>query len=146
VCFRPSPTQVINKLLWSTAVLDHGPWLLRTIHTFCHIQWMYCNSVMIPSGHMTCIAPVHPGEGSSSVALLKVSSLFSLRKFLLIGSFSWSDVRTKVRDVVCVRFVKPAEANLQFVILGCMKMKWIEFYCLDWFHWLPKMYVFGSNK
>jgi len=32
---------------------------------------------MIPSGHMTSIAPVHPGEGSSSVALLKGSSLFS---------------------------------------------------------------------
>jgi len=32
--------------------------------------------VMIPSGHMTSVACVHPGEGSSSVALLKVSSLF----------------------------------------------------------------------
>jgi len=36
--------------------------------------------VMIPSVHMTSIAPVHPGEGSSSVALLKVSSLFSPMK------------------------------------------------------------------
>jgi len=33
---------------------------------------------MIPSVHMTSIAPVHLGEGSSSVALLKVYSLFSL--------------------------------------------------------------------
>jgi len=33
---------------------------------------------MFPSGHMTSIASVHPGEGSSSVALLKVYSLSSL--------------------------------------------------------------------
>jgi len=32
--------------------------------------------------------------------------------FLFLGSFSWSDVRSKVRDVVCVQIVKPAEANL----------------------------------
>jgi len=33
--------------------------------------------VMIPSGHMTSMTPVHPGDGSSSVALLKGSDLFS---------------------------------------------------------------------
>jgi len=34
------------------------------------------------------------GEASSSVALLKVSSLFYIGYFLFLGSFSWSDVRS----------------------------------------------------
>jgi len=48
-----------------------------------------------------------------SVALLKVFSLFSLWKvfFLFLGYFPWSDVRSKVRDVVCVQIVKPSESN-----------------------------------
>jgi len=61
---------------------------------------------------------VHPGEGSSSVALLKGSSLFSPVKgyfFPFFGSFSWSDVRSKVRDVVSVQIVKPSEANSYFI-------------------------------
>jgi len=45
-----------------------------------HTDWMCCRSVMFPSGHMTSLASVHPGEGSSSVALLKVSSLFFSRE------------------------------------------------------------------
>jgi len=47
---------------------------------------------------MTYIASVHPGEESSSVALLKGSSLKSY--FLFLGSFSSSDVRSWERDVV----------------------------------------------
>jgi len=52
---------------------------------------------------MTSIA-VHPGEGSSSVALLKVSSIISLWKgfFYFLGVFSWSDARSKVRHHKCV--------------------------------------------
>jgi len=38
-------------------------------------------SVFFPSVHMASIASVHPGEGSSSVALLKVSSLFFPSEF-----------------------------------------------------------------
>jgi len=57
-------------------------------------------SVMISSVHITSI--VHPGEGSSSVALLKGSSLFFPREGLF-GSFSWSDVRSKVTDVYMYR-------------------------------------------
>jgi len=57
---------------------------------------------------MTSVASVHPGEGSSSVALLEVSSLFKKN----LGSFSSTDVRSKVRDVVCVQIVKRSEANL----------------------------------
>jgi len=110
-----------RPLLLSTSIclmdhrgLDHGPWLLWTIHTLCHTHWMCYNSVLIPSLHMPSFASVHPGEESSSVALLKVSSLFSLWKsfFYFFGSFSWSDVRSKVTDVVCVQIVKPSEVNL----------------------------------
>jgi len=43
-------------------------------------------TLICPSGHMTSITPVHPGEGSSSVALLKASSLFPREG--LFGSFS----------------------------------------------------------
>jgi len=57
---------------------------------------------------------VHPGEGSSSLALLKGSSPFLPVNglFLFLGSCSRADVRSKVRDVVCVQTVKPYEANL----------------------------------
>jgi len=61
--------------------LDRGICLLPTIHTLSDslIVLLLCFDlcIMIPSVHMTSIAPVHPGEGASSVALLKVSSLFS---------------------------------------------------------------------
>jgi len=72
------------------------------------------------------------GEGSSSVALLKVSSLFSPVQvfFLFLRSFSWSDVRSWHRDVVCGQIVKPSEANVSFVILGYSiqnKLNWIEY-------------------
>jgi len=40
---------------------------------------------------------------------LRAQGLFILLRF--IGSFSWSDVRSKVRDVVCSQIVKPYEAN-----------------------------------
>jgi len=55
---------------------------------------------------------VHPGEGSSSVALLKGSSLFPPEG--LFGSFSWSDVRSKVKGqgCLCGQIVKHSEANL----------------------------------
>jgi len=77
------------------------------------------------------------GEGSSSVALLKVSSLFFPVEgfFLFLRSFFWSDVRSKVMDVVCVQIVKPSEANLWFWSTQ-NKMNWIEwtksnFYCCN---------------
>jgi len=87
--------------------LDCGPCLLPTMHKLDYV------TLMIPSGHMTSIASVHPGEGSSSVALLKVSShCFHVKVFFLSnGSFSWFDVRSWDRDAECVHFVKPSEAN-----------------------------------
>jgi len=54
---------------------------------------------MIHSVHMTSMTPVHPGEGSSSVALLKVSSLFPVKGCL--GVFP--DVRFWDRDVYVYR-------------------------------------------
>jgi len=56
---------------------------------------------------------VHPGEGSSSVALQNGSSLFSPLKgfFYFLGVFVGSDVRSKVRDL-CVQIVKPSDLNL----------------------------------
>jgi len=35
--------------------LDRGLCLWWTIHTLCHTHWMCCNSVMIPSVHMSTI-------------------------------------------------------------------------------------------
>jgi len=66
--------------------------------------------IMIPSVHITYITPVHPGEWSSSVALLKVSSLFSpwrvVWKFFLI--------RCEVLGQGCLylQIVKHSETNL----------------------------------
>jgi len=45
--------------------------------------------------------------------------------FFFFGSFSWFDVRSKVREVVHVQIVKPSEGALQFVISGCIKINWI---------------------
>jgi len=63
--------------------------MLTTNYSFIHsVILIECVlTLKIPSVHMTYIASVHPGEGSSSVALLKVSSLFfSVKGFFL---FSW---------------------------------------------------------
>jgi len=75
---------------------------------------IFIECVMITSVLMTCIASVHPGEGSSSVALLKGSSLFSLWKvfLLFLGTSSWSDEVKGQGCRVCVQILKPSEANL----------------------------------
>jgi len=61
------------------------------------------------------ITPVHPGGGFSSGALLEGSYLFPPERFFFyfVGSFSWSDLRSKVRDVVICGF-------------GLYKINWIE--------------------
>jgi len=134
-----------------------GSWSMPTTHYSSFLSYSFnvleiCNTVH--SVHMTlnsiqfitnlriCISGLYnlytddcrhilllsvQGEGSSSVALLKVFSYFFLWKFVFsfLGSFSWSNVRSKVRDVVCVRILKPSE----FVIcdFGLYKINWIEF-------------------
>jgi len=69
--------------------------------------WMCCNCVMIPSGHMTSIV-LSILERDPPLLLSWKFLIYSPWKFffLFLGSFSWSDVRSKVRDVVCVRVVK----------------------------------------
>jgi len=103
-----------RPLLLSTSIclmdhggLDRGICLLPTIHTPCHTHWMCYNSVTLHSVHMTSIVLSIRGEGSSSVALPKVSSIFFISR-----EFSSSDVRSKVRDVVCVQTVKTSEENM----------------------------------
>jgi len=59
---------------------------------------------------MTSIAPVHPGEGSSSVALLKVSSLFSHER--VVWEFFLIRCEVLGQGCLCVQIVKPSEANL----------------------------------
>jgi len=77
---------MLRPLLLSTSIclmdhggLDRGPCLLPTIHTLCHIHWMCFNSNVSFWSHGIYYS-VHTGEGSSSVALLKVSSIFFLVK------------------------------------------------------------------
>jgi len=87
---------MLRPLLLSTFIclmdhggLDRGPCLLPTIiHSIILIECVV--TVKIPSGHMTYFSSFHPGEGYSSVALLKVFSLFFPVKgfFLFLGSFS----------------------------------------------------------
>jgi len=45
--------------------------------------------------------------------------------YLFLGSCSWSDVRSKVREVVCVRIVNHSEANLWFRAIW-NKLNWID--------------------
>jgi len=55
---------------------------------------------------------------------------FSMWKFFLLffWSFSWSDVRSWVRDVVCVRAVKHSEAHSSYWAIQ-NKQNWIELNC-----------------
>jgi len=73
--------------------------------------------------HMTSIASVHPGAGSSSLALLKVSSLYFLRESLFSISWEFFLIRCEVKGqgCLCVQIGKPFEANLKFVKLGDTK-------------------------
>jgi len=65
----------------------HGSWRSRswnmpnTNYSYTVIFIECILTLVCPSVHITSIASVHPGEGSSSIALLKVSSIFSLWKF-----------------------------------------------------------------
>jgi len=66
--------------------------------------------VMISSVHITSIAPVHPGEGSSSLALLKVSSLFS--PWRVVWEFFLIRCEVLWQGCLCVQIVKHSETNL----------------------------------
>jgi len=127
-------TFCFQRLIWFHAYSE--------IFIHCHTHWMFlCNSVMIPSGHMTSMSSIHPGEGSSSVALLKGSSLFSPWKlFSIVGSFSWSDVRSW--DVW--RTWTDCKALWgKFVILGCTK--WTELNWMRRMNWLLKPFQISES-
>jgi len=106
-CLLPCqpPTPVLSSSFWfmDSGGLDRGPCLLPIIHTLGHIHWMCCNSVTLFIRSHDIYCSVHPGERSSSVALLKGSSLFSPEKvFLFLGSWSWSDVKGQRSGRSCV--------------------------------------------
>jgi len=78
---------MLRPLLLSTSIclmdhrgLDRGPCLLPTTHTLCHIHWMCCNSVMIPSGHMTFILLSILERDPPLLLSWRFLSLFSLWK------------------------------------------------------------------
>jgi len=137
--------------------LDPGPCLLLVIRTFCHIHWMCWNSVH--SGHMTSIASVHPGEGSSSVALLEGSSLVSLWKgsFYFGGLFSRLNshihsVRTEEKQTVNtanILFSKTLGFQVRAVTGKKKEAKSIQLDCVNgkkekneqlWFRISPRKY------
>lgn len=79
---------------------------MNVMHSMHHIHSTECvvTTVLLTSVHMTSIASVHPGRRSSSVALLKVSSLPF--KSFLGGSSSSNDVRVPGPRMSYVDLVK----------------------------------------
>jgi len=72
-------------------------WNMPTTNYSYSVVFIECVLTLIcPSGHMTSMTPVHPGEGSSSVLSSSVLHFFPPEG--LFGSCSWSHVRSKVRD------------------------------------------------
>jgi len=68
---------------------------------------------LVPSGHMTSILLSILERDPPLLLSWRVLAFFPGKGFFIfLGSFSWSDVRSKVRGVVCVQTVKPAEDNL----------------------------------
>jgi len=47
---------------------------------------------------------------------------FPYKRFFSDFLAVFPDVRSKVRDVICIQIVKPSEDNLTFLILGCTEM------------------------
>jgi len=85
---------IIHPLIFIDCVYVSLPWfLLVTWHLLFCPSWR---------GILLCCSP----EGFFT--LFPFFEFF----FLFLGSFSWSDVRSKVRDVVCVQNIKPTEDNL----------------------------------
>jgi len=83
---------------------------------------------MIPSGHMTSIASAHPGEGSSSVAVLKVSSpYFPCESFFSI-SWEFLLIWCEVKGQGCRMCTDCKALWGKFVIcdVGLYKINWIE--------------------
>jgi len=106
--------------------LDPGICLLPTIHTLSYsliVLLVLCFNlcIMIPSVHMASITPVHPGEGSSSVALLKVSSPFS--PWRVVWEFFLIRCEVLGQGCLYLQIVKHSETNLW---KWAIQINWIE--------------------
>jgi len=102
----------------------------RNISRYANICECLCNSVMIPSGHMTSILPSILERGPPLLLSWRLIHFPPLKGFFLwiLGSFSLSDVRSKVRDDVCVETVKPI-CNLGFEAIQNI-LNWTSPSCL----------------
>jgi len=88
-----------------------GSWSMPTTNYSYSLSYsLNVFTLICPSVHMASIAPVHLGEGSASVALLKVPSLFSLWRVV----WEFFLIRCEVLGQGClfVQIVKHSEANL----------------------------------
>jgi len=100
----------LRPLLLSTSIclMDQEVWIVEYadyqlfIHSVVFIVLFLCFNVCNDSFWSHDIyCSVHHGEGSSSVLSWRVLTFFSPEG--LFGSFSWSDVRSKVREVYVYR-------------------------------------------
>jgi len=75
--------------------LDRGSCLLLIIHTLCHTHWTCCNTVMLPSGHMTSIVLSIPERDPPLLLSWRcLPFCFPWKVFFLFsGSFSWYPMR-----------------------------------------------------
>jgi len=84
------------------------------------------NSVMLPFGHMTSLASLHPGEGSSSVLFWRFLPFFSSNVF----SFSWEFflIPRKVKGQGCDMCTDCKALWGKFVIcdIELYEINWIE--------------------
>jgi len=129
--------QLMLRPLLSTPIclMDHGglnrgPCLLPTIHTLCHIHWMCCNSVMIPSVNMASIVlsllerdpPLFSPEG--------FFPLFSLWTFFFFISWEFFLLRCEVLGQRCCMCTDCKALWGKFVIcenrLYKINWNWIE--------------------
>jgi len=89
------------------------------IHSVISIECVL--TLICPSVHMASVAPVHPGERSSSVALLKVSSLCS--PWRVVWEFFLIRCEVLGQGCLCVQIVKPSLS--QICENGLYKINWI---------------------
>jgi len=106
--------------------LHRGPCLLPTIYTLCHTHWMCCYSNDSFWSH-DIYCSVHPEQGSSSVALPKVSSLFSPVNYNFFLFLEFFLIRCEVKGQGCRMCTDCKALWGEFVIcdIGLYKINWI---------------------
>jgi len=83
--------------------------LLTTNYSYVsviHIECVYVTLFIMVTWHLLLLS----GERDPPLLLSWRSLHFSSTQTFFLFTFSWSDLRSKVRDVVCVQIVKPSEA------------------------------------